>query len=55
MFIGYAITAHAGSEYHFLKIEGIAEESVDAKHKDEIDTEAWSWAEAQSAVMGRKV
>jgi type VI secretion system secreted protein Hcp len=53
MFFGCAITAHAGSEDHFLKIEGIAGGSVDAKHRDEIDIEAWSWAEAQSAVMGQ--
>jgi type VI secretion system secreted protein Hcp len=48
-----AIPAYAGSDDHFLKIEGIAGESADAKHKDEIDIEAWSWAETQSAVMGQ--
>jgi type VI secretion system secreted protein Hcp len=28
---------------YFLKIDGIAGESADAKHKSEIDIESWSW------------
>ena len=28
---------------YFLKIEGIAGESMDSKHKGEIDVESWSW------------
>lgn len=28
---------------YFLKIDGIAGESTDAKHKGEIDIESWSW------------
>jgi type VI secretion system secreted protein Hcp len=30
---------------YFLKFDGIKGESADAKHKDEIDIEAWSWGE----------
>jgi type VI secretion system secreted protein Hcp len=33
---------------YFLKIEGIDGESMDAKHKGEIDLESWSWGESQS-------
>lgn len=29
----------------FIKFDGIKGESADAKHKDEIDVESWSWAE----------
>ena len=32
----------------FLKIEGIAGESSDDKHKDEIELQSWSWGEAQT-------
>jgi type VI secretion system secreted protein Hcp len=32
---------------YFLKIDGIDGESHDAKHKNEIDVESWSWGEAQ--------
>ena len=28
---------------YFIKFDGIKGESVDAKHKDEIDIESWSW------------
>ena len=31
---------------YFLKIEGIAGESMDSKHKGEIDVESWSWGAA---------
>jgi type VI secretion system secreted protein Hcp len=31
---------------YFLQITGIAGESTDAKHKNWIDVEAWSWGEA---------
>jgi type VI secretion system secreted protein Hcp len=30
---------------YFLKIDGIAGESVDSKHKDEIELESFSWGE----------
>ena len=33
---------------YFLKFDGIKGESVDAKHKDEIDVEAWSWGETHT-------
>ena len=33
---------------YFLKVEGIDGESGDAKHKNEIDLESWSWGETQS-------
>lgn len=32
----------------FLKIDGIAGESGDSKHKDEIMLESWSWGESNS-------
>ena len=32
---------------YFLKIDGIAGESLDAKHKGEIQPQAFSWGEAQ--------
>ena len=34
---------------YFLKFDGIKGESADAKHKDEIDVEAWSWGETNAA------
>jgi len=33
---------------YFLKFDGIKGESADAKHKDEIDIEAWSWGETHA-------
>ena len=33
----------------FLKFDGIKGESTDAKHKDEIDVESWSWGETHVA------
>jgi len=33
---------------YFLKIDGIPGESLDDKHKDEIQLESWSWGETQS-------
>jgi type VI secretion system secreted protein Hcp len=33
---------------YFLKIEGIDGESTDAKHKNEIDVESWSWGETNA-------
>lgn len=35
----------------FLKIDGVAGESSDAKHKGEIDILAWSWGMTQSGSM----
>ena len=32
----------------FLKFDGIKGESTDAKHKDEIDVESWSWGETHA-------
>ena len=37
---------------YFLKIDGIPGESSDAKHKGEIDVEAWSWGESHPAGPG---
>jgi type VI secretion system secreted protein Hcp len=37
---------------YFLKIDGIAGESTDSKHKGEIDVESWSWGETQSGPAG---
>lgn len=36
---------------YFLKIDGIAGESADAKHKEEIDLLSWSWGVHQSGTM----
>ncbi len=33
---------------YFLKLDGIDGESVDSKHKGDIDIESWSWGESQS-------
>ncbi len=35
----------------FLKIDGVAGESVDADHKGEMDVLAWSWGASQSGTM----
>ena len=37
---------------YFLKIDGIAGESTDVKHKGEIELESFSWGETQSARAG---
>ena len=37
---------------YFLKIDGIPGESQDAKHKDEIALESWSWGATQSGTYG---
>jgi type VI secretion system secreted protein Hcp len=34
---------------YFLKIDGIPGESLDAKHKDEIEVLSWSWGESEHA------
>jgi type VI secretion system secreted protein Hcp len=33
---------------YFLKLDGIKGESADAKHKEEIDIESWSWGESNA-------
>ena len=33
---------------YFLKLDGIKGESQDAKHKEEIDLESWSWGATQA-------
>jgi type VI secretion system secreted protein Hcp len=37
---------------YFLRIDGIPGESSDAKHKGEIDVQAWSWGEVNPAPGG---
>ena len=37
---------------YFIKFDGIKGESTDAKHKDEIDVESWSWGETHVAGPG---
>lgn len=37
---------------YFLKIDGIAGESADSKHKGEIDVQSWSWGETQAGPSG---
>jgi type VI secretion system secreted protein Hcp len=34
---------------YFLKLDGIKGESVDSKHKEEIDLESWSWGATNAA------
>jgi type VI secretion system secreted protein Hcp len=36
---------------YFLKFDGIKGESADAKHKEEIDIEAWSWGETNAGTQ----
>jgi type VI secretion system secreted protein Hcp len=40
------------AERWFLKIDGIAGESTDANHRDEIDLQSWSWGVSQSDTSG---
>jgi type VI secretion system secreted protein Hcp len=35
----------------FVRIAGIKGESVDAKHKDEIDAQSWTWGVTQTGTM----
>ena len=37
---------------YFIKFDGIKGESTDAKHKDEIDVESWSWGETHPGTAG---
>jgi type VI secretion system secreted protein Hcp len=37
---------------YFLKIDGVSGESLDSKHKGEIDVESWSWGESNPAQPG---
>ena len=37
---------------YFLRIDGVPGESLDSKHKGEIDVESWSWGEANPAPPG---
>ena len=37
---------------YFLKIDGISGESLDSKHKGEIQVESWSWGESNPAQPG---
>jgi type VI secretion system secreted protein Hcp len=37
---------------YFLRIDGIPGESLDSKHKGEIEVEAWSWGEANPLPPG---
>src|SRR5262245_49573979 len=36
---------------YFLKITGIAGESMDIEHKGQIDIESWSWGETNAATF----
>src|SRR5437667_11825940 len=36
---------------YFLKIDGVKGESLDSKHKEEIELESWSWGETQNGTM----
>ena len=37
---------------YFLRIDGVSGESLDAKHKGEIDVESWSWGETHAVSPG---
>jgi len=37
---------------YFLRIDGVPGESLDVKHKGEIDVESWSWGEAHPVPPG---
>jgi type VI secretion system secreted protein Hcp len=37
---------------YFLRIDGVPGESLDAKHKGEIEVESWSWGEANPVSPG---
>jgi type VI secretion system secreted protein Hcp len=37
---------------YFIKLDGIKGESTDAKHKDELDIESWSWGETLARPAG---
>ena len=37
---------------YFLKIDGVSGESLDSKHKGEIEVEAWSWGESNPSQPG---
>lgn len=37
---------------YFLKIDGVSGESLDSKHKGEIEVESWSWGESNPAQPG---
>jgi type VI secretion system secreted protein Hcp len=39
------LALHVAIDY-FLRIDGISGESLDAKHKGELEVESWSWGEA---------
>ena len=39
---------------YFIKFDGIKGESADAKHKDEIDIESWSWGETHPGRRARR-
>ena len=39
---------------YFLKFDGIKGESADAKHKDEIDIESWSWGASNAITTGAR-
>lgn len=38
---------------YFLKIDGVAGEAADAKHKGEIDVQSWSWGATQTGMATR--
>lgn len=37
---------------YFLRIDGVSGESLDAKHKGEIEVESWSWGEVHPVAPG---
>lgn len=37
---------------YFMRIDGVSGESLDAKHKGEIEVESWSWGEAHPVPPG---
>ena len=44
--------AHAAAVDYFLKIDGVDGESMDDRHKSEIDIESWSWGASSTTSPG---
>ena len=39
---------------YFLKLQGVEGESQDARHRDEIEVEAWTWGETNRSARGER-
>ena len=50
--VAFPVGASAAAVDYFLKIDGIAGESTDDKHKGEIEIASWSWGVSSAAQAG---